>query len=117
MKITGSSGINQPSSIGGAKKSGSDFSISAGSSSEKAVAARASSATSSLFGLDALLALQGEEDVLLSRKRRQVRRATDILDALDEIKLAVLSGDLDDQALIRLKQGIDAQREELEDQN
>jgi Class II flagellar assembly regulator len=48
-----------------------------------------------LGGIDALIALQGIEDPL-ERRRRAV-------DALDEFKLALLSGTLETSALLRLK--------------
>ena len=42
-------------------------------------------------GIDALLALQGQDDPA-ERRRRAVKRGGIALDALDELKLAVLSG-------------------------
>ena len=68
-----------------------------------------------MMGIDALMALQGEEDVLTGRRRRQMKRSHDILDALDDLKVSVLSGDIDDEALIRLQSMIALQREEIED--
>jgi hypothetical protein len=65
--------------------------------------------------MDALLALQGEEDVLTGRRRRQIRRSHDILDALDDLKISVLSGEIDDEALLRLQANIAASREDIED--
>ena len=54
---------------------------------------KASAATSAapLATVDALLALQGEGDPG-ERKRRSVRRGNDLLDALDRLKAALLSG-------------------------
>jgi hypothetical protein len=56
-------------------------------------AGTASSVTSAapLATVDALLALQGEGDAG-ERKRRSVQRGNDILDALDRLKAALLSG-------------------------
>lgn len=68
-----------------------------------------------MMGIDALMALQGEEDVLTGRRRRQIKRSRDILDALDDLKVSVLSGDIDDEALIRLQSMIALQKEEIED--
>jgi hypothetical protein len=53
-------------------------------------------------GIDALIALQGIEDPL-ERRRRAVKHGRRALDALDELKLALLSGTLESTALLRLK--------------
>jgi hypothetical protein len=53
-------------------------------------------------GIDALIALQGIEDPL-ERRRRAVKQGRRALDALDELKLALLSGTLEPSALLRLK--------------
>ena len=55
-----------------------------------------------LGGIDALIALQGIEDPL-ERRRRAVKHGRRALDALDELKLALLSGTLETSALLRLK--------------
>jgi hypothetical protein len=53
-------------------------------------------------GIDALMALQGVDD-LTERKRRSVARGRHALDALEDLKMGVLSGNLDGAALNRLK--------------
>jgi hypothetical protein len=53
-------------------------------------------------GIDALIALQGIEDPL-ERRRRAVKHGRRALDALDELKLGLLSGTLDQAMLLRLK--------------
>lgn len=68
-----------------------------------------------MLGIDALVAIQAEEDVLHGRRRRQIKRSHDILDALDDIKVSVLSGDLDDEALLRLQGLIALHREDISD--
>jgi hypothetical protein len=55
-----------------------------------------------LGGINALIALQGIEDPL-ERRRRAVKHGRRALDALDELKLALLSGTLETSALLRLK--------------
>jgi hypothetical protein len=55
-----------------------------------------------LSGIDALIALQGIEDPT-ERRRRAVKHGRRALDALDELKLGLLSGDLDQGTLLRLK--------------
>ena len=53
-------------------------------------------------GIDALIALQGQDD-LAERKRRAVKRGRIALDALDELKIEVLGGSLGPSTLQRLK--------------
>ena len=53
-------------------------------------------------GIDALLALQGEEGPG-DRRRRAVKRGGIALDALDELKVGVLSGSVEPATLSRLK--------------
>jgi len=53
-------------------------------------------------GIDALIALQGVEDPV-ERRRRAVKHGRRALDALDELKLGLLSGTLEPAALLRLK--------------
>jgi hypothetical protein len=48
-------------------------------------------ASAPLATVDALLALQGQDDAA-ERKRRSVKRGNDLLDALDRLKAALLSG-------------------------
>lgn len=55
-----------------------------------------------LGGIDALIALQGVEDPL-ERRRRAVKHGARALDALDELKLGLLAGTLDQGTLLRLK--------------
>lgn len=53
-------------------------------------------------GIDTLLALQGVEEPG-ERRRKAVKRGRGALDALDALKLGLLSGTLDTGALARLK--------------
>ena len=55
-----------------------------------------------LGGIDALIALQGVEDPV-ERRRRVVKQGRRALDALDEVKLGLLSGTLDQNTMLRLK--------------
>jgi hypothetical protein len=56
----------------------------------------------SVGGIDALIALQGLEDPA-ERRRRAVKQGRRALDALDELKLGLLAGNLDPATLRRLK--------------
>jgi hypothetical protein len=53
-------------------------------------------------GIDALIALQGVEDPM-ERRRRAVKHGRRALDALDELKLSLLAGTLDQATMLRLK--------------
>ncbi len=55
-----------------------------------------------LGGIDALIALQGVEDPV-ERRRRAVKHGRRALDALDELKLGLLAGTLDQATMLRLK--------------
>src|ERR1700676_1704578 len=55
-----------------------------------------------LGGIDALIALQGVEDPV-ERRRRAVKHGSRALDALDELKLGLLAGTLDQATMLRLK--------------
>ena len=60
------------------------------------------SAPRTVGGIDALMALQGYED-LPERRRRAVKQGRRVLDALDSLKLSLLSGSLDAATLANLK--------------
>ncbi len=115
MKINPATGMMIPTTASGVRKSGGEFALSSSGSAQKAAGPAQSAAASGLFGMDALLALQGEEDVLTGRRRRQIKRSHDILDALDDLRVSVLSGEIDDEALLRLQSNIAASREDIDD--
>lgn len=54
-------------------------------------------------GIDALMALQGDEQGQADRRRRALQRGRGALDALDALKLALLSGTADAGTLARLR--------------
>ncbi len=114
MKINSATGMSL-GSASGVRRSGDGFSVAKGEGSQKSAATAQASAAFGALGVDAILALQGEEDVLTGRRRRQIKRSNDILDTLDDLKVSVLSGEIDDAALIRLQSLIALQREEIED--
>lgn len=84
---------------GSRRSAGGAFSLSDGAGS----AARTSSGhLQAISGVDVLVALQGVEDKT-ERRRRAVRRGRNALDALDALKVGLLSGSLDQAALNRLQ--------------
>src|SRR5688500_15806701 len=55
-----------------------------------------------LIGLDAVLAIQANQDDDGKRRRRATRRGHDLLDSLESLKIALLSGRLPTQDIARL---------------
>lgn len=116
IKINGPAG---PTTVGGGnapRRASGGFSLNGSSETKSSASAASVSQALSLGGIDALLALQAEDDVLQGRRRRQIKRSQDILEALEELKLALLGGTIDDGALLSLQKMIELQREEVEDQ-
>jgi Class II flagellar assembly regulator len=102
MRIYGTNGANALAATpaGTAKRSASGtFSLEPGTAARTAAPA---SGPRLIGGIDALIALQGFEEPG-ERRRRAVKRGGAALDALDALKLALLSGTLDTAALARLK--------------
>ncbi len=64
-------------------------------------------------GIESLLVLQGEEDPA-QRRRRTARRGVDILDSLDRLKAAILSGRVPMADLLRIR-GLLNERRDLTD--
>ena len=116
FRINSATGAAYSAPSGAARKAGGDFSPSKTGGGTKSAATAQASAAFGMVGMDALLALQGEEDVLTGRRRRQIKRSQDILDALDDLRISVLSGEIDDEALLRLQGMIALQREDTEDE-
>jgi hypothetical protein len=72
------------------------------SDNESPRAATSSPSLRTIGGIDALIALQGLETAT-ERRKRAVYRGTRTLDALDDLKIGLLGGNLDPTALGRLK--------------
>lgn len=108
MRVTGPSGSTGISGPSTARRAGSGtFRL---DETEESRPTGASGATRSLGGIDALIALQGIEDVT-ERRRRGVRRGRVALDALDELKVGLLVGTLAPSILTRLKSATTALRD------
>jgi Class II flagellar assembly regulator len=101
MRIQGPNGAGTVSSGKAVRRSGSEgFTLDEGG--EAAQGPAASTGARSIGGIDILMALQGIEDPA-ERRRRAVSRGRTALDALDELKIALLSGTLDVATVSRLK--------------
>jgi Class II flagellar assembly regulator len=81
------------------RSSGGTFTLSETSQPQ---AQSAAVALRTLGGIDALIALQGIEDPL-ERRHRAVKYGRRALDALDQLKIGLLAGTLDQGTLLRLK--------------
>lgn len=68
----------------------------------------------SLVSVDALLALQAEDDPA-ERRRRAIVHGEDLLDRLDAVKLDLLAGTLSAEALRRLSLAVERSLEAVED--
>ncbi len=116
MKVTNTSGTGSPTGAGKARATGGGqgFQLpNVGGASAPAAAASVSS-LSPVMNVSALLALQ-DVGTPTERKRKAVRRAARMLDALDEMKLNLLSGEPTLDSLTKLQQAIKDQREGTED--
>lgn len=99
MRIVGPSGPSAATSTSAARRTGSStFTLPQETTTQPA----AGSAVRSLAGIDALIALQGIESPE-ERRRRAIGRGRTALDALDALKLALLSGSFDEAAVGRLR--------------
>ena len=100
MRIFGSNAtarVNTPSAPRRAPSGG--FSV---AEDEAPKSATAPAALRTIGGIDALIALQGQDDPM-ARRRRAVHRGRTALDSLDQLKLEVLAGTLGSSTLMRLK--------------
>lgn len=94
MRIIDQRSVQSLSSVrnarGGAATGGARFMLDQGSPTAKAEGAAPAAI---LGGLEALIAIQSE-DTTKERRRRGVRRGQGLLDLLDELKIALLAGNL-----------------------
>jgi hypothetical protein len=116
MKV---SGIGGSSRIGGpvsasARPASGGFALSGLSAAGETAAAARAANVSGVGSVEALIALQ-QVDGPLERRRRAMGRASRLLDVLDQIKLALLDGDLDAGALEKLSRAIREERSATED--
>ena len=72
---------------------------------EAAAGPAANNAVRTIGGIDVLMALQGVEEPG-ERRRRAVARGRTALDALDALKIGLLSGELDAATVARLKTAV-----------
>lgn len=99
------------STTGARRATGAAFTLPGKTASASTGGARAVSSTGPL---DTLIALQADEEPG-ERKRRQAKRGHDLLDGLDRLKAALLSGRVQLSELERLKTMLSSRRETTDD--
>jgi hypothetical protein len=116
MKVNGSSGASAPlGSRNAARGSGEGFAPEAPAGSDAAGPVSHAGPMAAVGSLEALLALQ-ETASPLERRRRAVKRASRILDALDDLRVATLDpAALDGPVLQRLAGAVHEARSETDD--
>lgn len=115
MKVSGTGGVGATgASRARASGGGAGFSLPSVNAASGAASVAQAGGVAGLGSLDALLALQGASDPL-ERKRRAVRRADDILELLDAMKIAMLDGEVTTGTLEQLKRTVRQHREATDD--
>ena len=114
MKVNGVGGSSAPSTSRPASRAGDGFRLPSSGSSSGTTAASAATTSAGVTGLSSLMALQGVEDPL-ERRRRAVRRGSNLLDKLEEMKLALLGGEASPVNLNALARALSESRDSVED--
>ena len=116
MKVNGTSGVTQTSGAKSARPAGGGegFRVPGPAGAQAPAQVSSASGVGGVLGVEALLAMQDIETPT-ERRRRSVRRAGRLLDELDEIKIALLGGELGTAQLERLGRAIREQRSGTED--
>jgi hypothetical protein len=115
MKVGSSDRVGATSlNKGGAAKAGGGFTLDQATDATPASSAAPTGGLTGIASIDALLALQSVGSPL-ERKKKAVRRASHILDILDEVKVALLEGEVTPQSLARLMAAIREERAETDE--
>jgi hypothetical protein len=101
MRIYGPNGTTLGTPASSAKRtSSSGFTLPDPATAQET---RSAAAPKTTANIDALIALQGVEEDPVERRKRSVRRGKGALDVLDDLKLGLLSGNLDAFPMSRLR--------------
>lgn len=116
MKVTGPGSVSSTAGARPARAAGGGegFRVALPEAPAAAGQTASVSASRSVMGVEALVALQ-DVGGPLERKRRAVGRASRILDALDDIKTGLLGGELSLSDLDRLRRSVRDERAATED--
>ncbi len=114
MKVTGpgaSSTVSTAKRSSSASRAGGSFTL---ESAETASAATSTASASAVQSVDAILALQSVGD-FTEAKKRATSSAHNLLDVLDELKLALLEGGLPRNKLVALMNLLQDRRDDTND--
>jgi hypothetical protein len=100
MKITGPNSLSA-SAPSRKRAAGAGFAVDQGEDASGAAETSVALGVTTLGSIDALIALQ-EIDSPLGRRKRAIGRAGRLLDELDDLKLALLEGEISEGGLRRL---------------
>ncbi|SDJ76671.1 Class II flagellar assembly regulator [Bradyrhizobium sp. Rc2d] len=101
MRIYGPNGTTLGAPASQARRTGSGTFVLPDTSSAQET--RSAAAPKAAANIDALLALQGVEEDPVARRKRSVARGRTALDVLDDLKMGLLSGNLDASTVMRLR--------------
>lgn len=117
MKIQGP---RSNSAVSGSKRkttsgaSSEGFKLESSGQTGRAASTGSAGAASAVQSVDAILALQGVEDATQAKKKA-TERAMDLLDVLDELKIALLEGGLPRAKLVALMDLLQTRRDQTHD--
>lgn len=114
MKVTGAGGTGAATGARGARPAAPGFHLPSSGAAAGPAPTNSVGALNSVMGVDALLALQ-DVGGPLERKRRAVGRAGRMLDVLDDLRVALLGGELNGVQLERLARAIRDERAATDD--
>lgn len=115
MKVSGPNNLGSAPPARGTSRAAGGFSLGEAAQTRGAAPAAMTSPAGPVAGLDALIALQAMGGPL-ERRRRAVGRAGRILDVLEDVKIALLEGEISPDALSRLVGAVREQRDNTEDE-
>ncbi|QOG19402.1 MULTISPECIES: flagellar assembly protein FliX [Bradyrhizobium] len=101
MRIYGPNGTTLGAPASQARRTGSGTFVLPDTSSAQET--RSAAAPKAAGNIDALIALQGIEEDPVERRKRSVARGKTALDVLDDLKMGLLSGNLDASTVMRLR--------------
>ena len=101
MRIYGPNGTTLGTPASQARRTGSGTFVLPDTSSAQET--RSAAAPKAAANIDGLLALQGVEEDPVERRKRSVARGRTALDVLDDLKMGLLSGNLDSSTVMRLR--------------
>ncbi|MEQ7155891.1 flagellar assembly protein FliX [Brevundimonas aurifodinae] len=110
MKVTGPYGPG-PATPGRPARASGGFAVGQASATGGTAPAQSAAPASGVSDVSSLMALQGVESAT-ERRRRAIRRGGGLLDRLEELKLALLSGETGEASLERLSRSLREERPE-----